>query len=41
VVVLLGVVFAALLVDLPLRRTNRSLAADADPGIGEVRQAEM
>jgi EmrB/QacA subfamily drug resistance transporter len=41
VIVLLGVVFASLLVDLPLRQTNRSLAADTDPGMGEVRQAEM
>jgi EmrB/QacA subfamily drug resistance transporter len=41
VVVLIGVVFAVLLVDLPLRQTNRSIVDDADPGIGEIRQAEM
>jgi len=40
-VVLAGVVFAALLVDLPLRRTNRSMADDTDTGIGEIRHAEM
>jgi hypothetical protein len=39
-VVLAGVVFAVLLIDLPLRRTNRSIVADADPGIGEIRSAE-
>lgn len=41
VVVLVGVVFAALLIDLPLRQTNRSVAVDADPGISEIRRAEM
>jgi len=35
-VVLAGVVFAALLVDLPLRQTNRSIVSDTDTGIGEI-----
>ena len=30
-----------LLVDLPLRQTNRRMADDADTGIGEIRHVEM
>jgi hypothetical protein len=41
VAVLVGLVFSALLVDLPLRQTNRPVTADADPGLGEIRSAEL
>jgi len=40
-VVLAGVVFAALLVDLPLRQTNRRMVADTDTGIGEIGSLDL